>query len=29
MYMDHIKLFAKNEMELDNLIKTIRLYSQD
>ena len=29
MYMDEIKLFAKNEKELGNLIQTIRIYSQD
>ena len=29
MYMDGIKLFAKNEKELENLIQTIRIYSQD
>ena len=27
--MDDIKLFAKNEKELETLIQTIRLYSQD
>ena len=29
MYMDDIKLFAKNEKELEILIHTIRIYSQD
>ena len=29
MYMDNIKLFAKNEKELEILIHTIRIYSQD
>ena len=29
MYMDDIKLFAKNEKELETLIKTVRIYSQD
>ena len=29
MYMDNIKLFAKNEMELEILIQTIRIYSQN
>ena len=29
MYMDDIKLFAKNEKELGALIHTIRIYSQD
>ena len=29
MYMDDIKLFAKNERELETLIHTIRIYSQD
>ena len=29
MYMDDIKLFAKNERELETQIKTIRIYSQD
>ena len=29
MYMDDIKLFAKNEKELETLIHTIRIYSQD
>ena len=27
--MDDIKLFAKNEKELETLIQTMRLYSQD
>ena len=29
MYMDDIRLFAKNEKELETLIHTIRIYSQD
>ena len=29
MYMDDIKLFAKNERELETLIQTARIYSQD
>ena len=29
MHMDHIKLFAKNEKELEILIHTVRIYSQD
>ena len=29
MYMDDIKLFAKTEKELETLIHTIRIYSQD
>ena len=29
MYMDELKLFAKNEKELETLIHTIRIYSQD
>ncbi len=29
MYMDDIKLFAKNEKELENLIQAVRIYSQD
>ena len=29
MYMDAIKLFAKNEKELETLIHTVRIYSQD
>ena len=28
MYMDDIKLFAKNEKELKTLLPTIRIYSQ-
>ena len=28
MYMDGIKLFAKNEKELETLIHTVRIYSQ-
>ena len=29
MYMDGIKLFAKNKKELETLIHTVRIYSQD
>ena len=29
MYTDDIKLFAKNEKELETLIHTVRIYSQD
>ena len=29
IYMDDIKLFAKNEKELETLIHTVRIYSQD
>ena len=29
MYKDFIKLFAKNEKELEILTQTIRIYSQD
>ena len=29
MYMDEIKLFAKNETELNTLIQAVRIYSQD
>ena len=29
MYMDHIKLFAKNEKELETLIQVVRTYIQD
>ena len=29
MNMDDIKLFAKNEKELENLIQTVRIFSQD
>ena len=29
MYMDDIKLFAKKEKELETLIQTVRIYSQD
>ena len=29
MYIDNIKLFAKNEKELETLIHTVRIYSQD
>ena len=28
MYMDDIKIFAKNEKERETLIQTIRIYSQ-
>ena len=28
-YMDDIKLFAKNEKELETLIRAVRIYSQD
>ena len=28
MYMDDIKLFAKNEKELETLIHVVRIYSQ-
>ena len=28
-YIDDIKVFAKNEKELENMIQTIRIYSQD
>ena len=28
-YMDDIKLFAKNEKELETLIHAVRIYSQD
>ena len=28
MYMDDIKLFAKNEKELETLIHAVRIYSQ-
>ena len=28
MYMDDIKLFAKNKKELETLIQTVRIYSQ-
>ena len=28
MSMDDIKLFAKNEKEFENLIQTVRIYSQ-
>ena len=28
-YMDDIKLFAKNEKELETLIQTVRIYSKD
>ena len=29
MYMDDIKLFVKEEKELETLIHTVRIYSQD
>ena len=29
MHPDDIKPFAKNEKELENLIQTVRIYSQD
>ena len=29
MYVDDIKLFAKNEKELETLIHTVRIYSRD
>ena len=29
MYMDDIKLFARNEKKLENLIQSVRIYSQD
>ena len=29
MYMDYIKLFAKNEKELETLIHAVRIYSRD
>ena len=29
MYIDDIKLFAKKEKELETLIQTVRIYSQD
>ena len=29
MYMDDIKLFVKNEKELETLILAVRIYSQD
>ena len=29
MYMDDIKIFAKNDQELKTLIQTLRIYSQD
>ena len=29
MYMDDVKLFAKNEKELETLIQMIRIYNQD
>ena len=29
MYMNDIKPFSKNEKELETLIQTVRIYSQD
>ena len=29
MYMDDIKLFAKNEKKMETLIHAVRIYSQD
>ena len=29
MYIDEIKLFAKNKKELETLIQTVRIYNQD
>ena len=29
MYMDNIKLFAKNVKELENLMQVVRIYSQN
>ena len=29
MYMDDIKLFAKNQKEMESLIHAVRIYSQD
>ena len=29
MYMDDIKLFAKNEKELETLIRAVKVYSHD
>ncbi len=29
LYMDDIKLFAKNEKELETLIHSVKIYSQD
>ena len=29
MYMDDIKLFAKNEKEQETIIHAVRIYSQD
>ena len=29
MYIDDIKLFAKNKKELETVIQTVRIYSQD
>ena len=29
MYMDDVKIFAKNKTELENLVHTVRMFSQD
>ena len=29
MYMDHIKIFVKNEKEVDTLTQTIKIYKKD
>ena len=29
MYMDDVKLFAKNEKEMETLIRAVKIYSQD
>ena len=29
LYMDDLKLYSKNEKELDSLIQTVRVFSQD
>ena len=29
LYMDDLKLYAKNEKELDSLVQTVRLFSKD
>ena len=29
MYMDDIKLFAKNEKEIETIIHSVRIYSQE
>ena len=29
MYMDDVKLFSKNEKELETLIHAVRIYNQD